>query len=267
VEGRIVTGVLSQRSCTLHAAFSKDISSTTEYHIRKDSLKLQEKAKAQIQEDGGDAEDTTEEGEDAEDFQDAEDGEDVADAEDIEDGEDAEDLEDAEDGEENEDGEDAQDAEGAEDGDEVEDGEEGDEVADDAEDFDSALQECLQEGMTEADDACAIEGDCSDDCLNIAAATLESCCKSLGDSSIFPLSAIAQCNSYDQSEPILDNVLECSLPGSSSSSSNPFGSINSVSSMVAVPAVGVVLAVVVSGLLRRVSNSKRSVRVAGPELG
>ncbi|CAK0808094.1 unnamed protein product, partial [Prorocentrum cordatum] len=54
VEGRIVTGVLSQRSCTLHSAFSKDISSTTEYHIRKDSVKLKQKAKEQIQQAGTD---------------------------------------------------------------------------------------------------------------------------------------------------------------------------------------------------------------------
>mmetsp|Transcript_18103 Transcript_18103/g.24267 ORF Transcript_18103/g.24267 Transcript_18103/m.24267 type:complete len:221 (-) Transcript_18103:232-894(-) len=55
VEMRVVTGILSQRSCTLHQAFSKDLLSTTDYHIRKDSLKLQEKAKASIQdEDVGD---------------------------------------------------------------------------------------------------------------------------------------------------------------------------------------------------------------------
>uniref|UniRef100_A0A7S1QSP0 Uncharacterized protein n=1 Tax=Alexandrium catenella TaxID=2925 RepID=A0A7S1QSP0_ALECA len=52
VEMRVVTGILSQRSCTLHQAFSKDLVSTTEFHIRKDSLKLQEKAKASIQDDG-----------------------------------------------------------------------------------------------------------------------------------------------------------------------------------------------------------------------
>merc|ERR1712232_1294222 len=48
VEIRVVTGVLSQRSITVHQAFSKDLCSTTEYHIRKDSLKLKEQAKAQI---------------------------------------------------------------------------------------------------------------------------------------------------------------------------------------------------------------------------
>mmetsp|Transcript_14611 Transcript_14611/g.40159 ORF Transcript_14611/g.40159 Transcript_14611/m.40159 type:complete len:213 (-) Transcript_14611:11-649(-) len=48
VEKRVVTGVLSQRSCVLHQAFSKDVVSTLEYHIRKDSLKLLEKAKEQI---------------------------------------------------------------------------------------------------------------------------------------------------------------------------------------------------------------------------
>lgn len=52
VEMRVVTGVLSQRSLVLHQAFSKDLVSTTDYHIRKDSLKLQEKAKAQMQEAG-----------------------------------------------------------------------------------------------------------------------------------------------------------------------------------------------------------------------
>eukprot|EP00413_Alexandrium_margalefii_P007246 CAMPEP_0204524202 /NCGR_PEP_ID=MMETSP0661-20131031/7250_1 /ASSEMBLY_ACC=CAM_ASM_000606 /TAXON_ID=109239 /ORGANISM="Alexandrium margalefi, Strain AMGDE01CS-322" /LENGTH=361 /DNA_ID=CAMNT_0051529939 /DNA_START=47 /DNA_END=1134 /DNA_ORIENTATION=+ len=55
VEMRIVTGILSQRSCTLHQAFSKDLVSTTDYHVRKDSLKLKEKAKATI-EDTGDPE-------------------------------------------------------------------------------------------------------------------------------------------------------------------------------------------------------------------
>lgn len=50
VEMRVVTSILSQRSCILHQAFSKDLLSTTEYHIRKDSLKLQEKAKASIEE-------------------------------------------------------------------------------------------------------------------------------------------------------------------------------------------------------------------------
>uniref|UniRef100_A0A7S2DEG3 Uncharacterized protein n=1 Tax=Alexandrium andersonii TaxID=327968 RepID=A0A7S2DEG3_9DINO len=55
VEMRVITGVLSQRSATLHQAFSKDLVSTTSYHIRKDSLKLKEKAKASIQ-DEGDAE-------------------------------------------------------------------------------------------------------------------------------------------------------------------------------------------------------------------
>mmetsp|Transcript_58821 Transcript_58821/g.102946 ORF Transcript_58821/g.102946 Transcript_58821/m.102946 type:complete len:216 (+) Transcript_58821:82-729(+) len=50
VEMRVVTGILSQRSATVHSAFSKDVVSTMEYHIRKDSLKLQEKAKAQLEE-------------------------------------------------------------------------------------------------------------------------------------------------------------------------------------------------------------------------
>merc|ERR1711878_216685 len=52
VEKRIVTGIFSQRSCTLHSAFSKDVVSTTEYHIRKDSLRLKEKAKTQMEQDG-----------------------------------------------------------------------------------------------------------------------------------------------------------------------------------------------------------------------
>lgn len=56
VELRLVTGVLSQRSATVHQAFSKDLVSTLSYHIRKDSLRLQEKAKAMIEEEGGDAE-------------------------------------------------------------------------------------------------------------------------------------------------------------------------------------------------------------------
>merc|ERR1719167_854722 len=53
VEMRLVVSVLSQRSCVLNTAFSKDISSTTEYHVRKDSLKIKEKAKAQVRESEG----------------------------------------------------------------------------------------------------------------------------------------------------------------------------------------------------------------------
>merc|ERR1711957_151146 len=49
VEMRVVTGVLSQRSCTIHQQFSKDVSSFTEYHIRKDSLRLKEKVKTQLE--------------------------------------------------------------------------------------------------------------------------------------------------------------------------------------------------------------------------
>lgn len=52
VEMRVVTGILSQRSCIVHQAFSKDLLSTTAYHIRKDSLRILEKAKAQIGEGG-----------------------------------------------------------------------------------------------------------------------------------------------------------------------------------------------------------------------
>eukprot|EP00434_Breviolum_minutum_P003748 symbB.v1.2.003302.t1/scaffold182.1/size414077/15 len=51
VEMRMVVSVLSQRSSVLHQAFSKDLSSTCEFHIRKDSLKIKEKAKAEIEED------------------------------------------------------------------------------------------------------------------------------------------------------------------------------------------------------------------------
>eukprot|EP00931_Biecheleriopsis_adriatica_P012297 TRINITY_DN113429_c0_g1_i1.p1 TRINITY_DN113429_c0_g1~~TRINITY_DN113429_c0_g1_i1.p1 ORF type:complete len:236 (-),score=65.76 TRINITY_DN113429_c0_g1_i1:33-692(-) len=51
VEMRMVVSVLSQRSAVLHSAFSKDCASTVEYHIRKDSLKIKEKAKAEIQEE------------------------------------------------------------------------------------------------------------------------------------------------------------------------------------------------------------------------
>mmetsp|Transcript_63215 Transcript_63215/g.100359 ORF Transcript_63215/g.100359 Transcript_63215/m.100359 type:complete len:215 (+) Transcript_63215:50-694(+) len=51
VELRMVVSVLSQRSSVLHQAFSKDLSSTCEFHIRKDSLKIKEKAKAEIEED------------------------------------------------------------------------------------------------------------------------------------------------------------------------------------------------------------------------
>jgi len=50
VELRVVTGILSQRSLLLHQGFSKDVVSTSDYHIRKDSLKLKEKVKASIAE-------------------------------------------------------------------------------------------------------------------------------------------------------------------------------------------------------------------------
>lgn len=48
VEMRVVVSVLSQRSCVVDQAFSKDLVSTTDYHIRKDSYKLKEKAKEKI---------------------------------------------------------------------------------------------------------------------------------------------------------------------------------------------------------------------------
>jgi len=50
VEMRVVTGILSQRSLLLHQGFSKDVVSTMDYHIRKDSLKLKEKVKASLAE-------------------------------------------------------------------------------------------------------------------------------------------------------------------------------------------------------------------------
>merc|ERR1711976_65429 len=56
VELRLCTGILSQRSCDVHQPFSKDLVSTMEYHIRKDSLKLKERAKAQLEQEGADAE-------------------------------------------------------------------------------------------------------------------------------------------------------------------------------------------------------------------
>merc|ERR1712151_177685 len=77
-----------------------------------------------------------------------------------------------------------------------------------------------------ASDSCQDIGDCSDECLDVATATLDACCDSLHDSGVFPFSAISQCKSSSQSEPVLDSVLECSLP--SSSSSNPFGSSSSL---------------------------------------
>eukprot|EP00930_Biecheleria_cincta_P088562 TRINITY_DN77810_c0_g1_i1.p1 TRINITY_DN77810_c0_g1~~TRINITY_DN77810_c0_g1_i1.p1 ORF type:complete len:230 (+),score=61.52 TRINITY_DN77810_c0_g1_i1:32-691(+) len=49
VELRMVVSVLSQRSCVIHSAFSKDCASTVEFHIRKDSLKIKEKAKAEVE--------------------------------------------------------------------------------------------------------------------------------------------------------------------------------------------------------------------------
>eukprot|EP00747_Dinoflagellata_sp_TGD_P193743 gnl/TRDRNA2_/TRDRNA2_60297_c0_seq1.p2 gnl/TRDRNA2_/TRDRNA2_60297_c0~~gnl/TRDRNA2_/TRDRNA2_60297_c0_seq1.p2 ORF type:complete len:220 (+),score=65.62 gnl/TRDRNA2_/TRDRNA2_60297_c0_seq1:56-715(+) len=55
VEMKIVTGILSQRSATIHQEFSKDLVSTIDFHIRKDSLKLQRKAQKAIG-DGEDAE-------------------------------------------------------------------------------------------------------------------------------------------------------------------------------------------------------------------
>merc|ERR1712217_138436 len=51
LEMRTITGVLSQKSATIHQAFSKDFISTTEYHIRKDSLRLKEKVKEQLEAD------------------------------------------------------------------------------------------------------------------------------------------------------------------------------------------------------------------------
>eukprot|EP00927_Polykrikos_kofoidii_P080837 TRINITY_DN77813_c0_g1_i1.p1 TRINITY_DN77813_c0_g1~~TRINITY_DN77813_c0_g1_i1.p1 ORF type:complete len:217 (-),score=56.97 TRINITY_DN77813_c0_g1_i1:41-691(-) len=51
VEMRVVVGILSQRSLTLHQAFSKDLVSTLEYHIRKDSLKLKQHATAMVGDD------------------------------------------------------------------------------------------------------------------------------------------------------------------------------------------------------------------------
>eukprot|EP00933_Yihiella_yeosuensis_P060212 TRINITY_DN6241_c0_g3_i1.p1 TRINITY_DN6241_c0_g3~~TRINITY_DN6241_c0_g3_i1.p1 ORF type:complete len:225 (-),score=65.30 TRINITY_DN6241_c0_g3_i1:65-739(-) len=49
IEMRIVVSVMTQRSCVIHASFSKDCASTCEYHIRKDSLKIKEKAKDEVQ--------------------------------------------------------------------------------------------------------------------------------------------------------------------------------------------------------------------------
>ena len=46
VEERIVTGIMSQRSLTVHSPFSSDFVSTTEYVIRKDSERLWHKAHA-----------------------------------------------------------------------------------------------------------------------------------------------------------------------------------------------------------------------------
>eukprot|EP00386_Alphamonas_edax_P007642 GDKI01025445.1.p1 GENE.GDKI01025445.1~~GDKI01025445.1.p1 ORF type:complete len:226 (+),score=94.06 GDKI01025445.1:67-744(+) len=54
VENRIVVGVLSQRSCTIHAPFSSDLVSTSGYHVKKDSIVLKKKAekKAMKKEEG-----------------------------------------------------------------------------------------------------------------------------------------------------------------------------------------------------------------------
>merc|ERR1712151_564082 len=102
-----------------------------------------------------------------------------------------------------------------------------------------------------ASDSCQDIGDCSDECLDVATATLDACCDSLHDSGVFPFSAIAQCKSSSQSEPVLDSVLQCSLP--SSSSSNPFGSS---SSLVGVLAVAVAF-LVIGTLFRRVANGRK----------
>merc|ERR1712176_1129677 len=100
-------------------------------------------------------------------------------------------------------------------------------------------------------DSCQDVGDCSEDCLDVVAAALDSCCDSLGESGILPFHAIAQCKSSSQSEPVLEHVLECSFP--SSSSSNPFGSS---SSLVGVPAVAVAF-LVIGTLIRRVANGRK----------
>eukprot|EP00929_Paragymnodinium_shiwhaense_P108824 TRINITY_DN75167_c0_g1_i1.p1 TRINITY_DN75167_c0_g1~~TRINITY_DN75167_c0_g1_i1.p1 ORF type:complete len:247 (-),score=74.08 TRINITY_DN75167_c0_g1_i1:185-859(-) len=52
VEIRVVTGVLSQRSMTIHQAFSKDVVSTLEFHVRKDSLTLKQQAKNLLSDKG-----------------------------------------------------------------------------------------------------------------------------------------------------------------------------------------------------------------------
>merc|ERR1712224_547928 len=55
-EERMITGILSSRSVLLHAPFSVDVVSTTDYKIRKDSEKLKAKAMKDLPVDAGEQE-------------------------------------------------------------------------------------------------------------------------------------------------------------------------------------------------------------------
>merc|ERR1719277_2539388 len=116
------------------------------------------------------------------------------------------------------------------------------------------LRKCLKDKVTPVQDYCTGIGDCSDECLSAAQdiqPTLEACCDEMAD--VLPAEAIEHCKTKVQTEPVLPSALECPTPASSSS--DPFGSSNS---MVAMPAIAVVF-LVIGGVLRRMSRNKNSI--------
>merc|ERR1719277_1623518 len=119
------------------------------------------------------------------------------------------------------------------------------------------LRKCLKDKVTPVQDYCTGIGDCSDECLSAAQdiqPTLETCCDEMAD--VLPAEAIEHCKTKVQSEPVLPSALECPTPASSSS--DPYGSSESMSSMVAMPAIAVVF-LVIGGIMRRMSRTKNSI--------
>merc|ERR1712151_1153661 len=123
------------------------------------------------------------------------------------------------------------------------------------------LRKCLKDKVTPVQDYCTGIGDCSDECLSAAQdiqPTLESCCDEMSDT--LPPEAIAHCKEKVQNEPVLPSALECPTPASSSS--DPFGSVESMGgntgSMVAMPAIAVVF-LVIGGIMRRMARTKQSI--------
>merc|ERR1719277_622301 len=122
------------------------------------------------------------------------------------------------------------------------------------------LRKCLKDKVTPVQDYCTGIGDCSDECLSAAQdiqPTLETCCDEMAD--VLPAEAIEHCKTKVQSEPVLPSALECPTPASSSS--DPFGSSESMGgmgSMVAMPAIAVVF-LVIGGIMRRMARTKQSI--------